>query len=98
MQRYDFVKRSTFNRKLRKKSTAIGGRKKKEEIPGADGAADTDGKRSFIEIAIEERRRSSGEVAGEFNWLVRVRRQPIVAMVHLPVLTNPRLPVPFAAD
>lgn len=70
--------------------------KKTEEIPGADGTADTDSKRSFLEIAIDERQRSSGEVAGRLNWVVRVRRQAVVAMIHLPVRANPRLPVAFS--
>lgn len=73
-------------------------RKRKKKIPGADGAADADGKRSFVEIAVKERKRSSGEVAGGFNWVVGVRSKSVVAMVHLPVRTDPRFPVAFAAS
>ena len=57
--------------------------------PSTDGSTDSDGEGSFVEVSVEKRWSSSGEVAGGVNGFVRMRRQTIVAMVHLPILTYP---------
>jgi len=60
----------------------------KWDPPGADRSTNSDSEGSFVEIPVK-RRGSSVEEAGRVDGFVRMRRQTIVAVVHLPILAYP---------
>jgi len=63
-------------------------KREKWDPPGADRSPNSDSEGSFVEIPVK-RRGSSAEEARRVDGFVRMRRQTIVAMVHLPILAYP---------